>query len=71
MTSSLLRHHGFPGLQAQKCVSTENTKASAIVIGTTLAIVWPSISTISSGKFDMRASSDRALQRYPVMLKER
>ena len=23
--SSRLRHHGVPGLQAQKCVSTENT----------------------------------------------
>ena len=59
--SSRLRHHGVPGLQAQKCVSTENTTASAIVIGTTLAIVWPSISTISKGKFDMTASSDRGL----------
>ena len=39
VTSSFLRHHGFPGLQAQKCVSTEKTSASPIVTGTTLAIV--------------------------------
>ena len=28
VTSSRLRHHGVPGLQAQKWVSTENTSAS-------------------------------------------
>ena len=37
--SSRLRHHGVPGLQAQKCESTENTTASTIVIGTTFSIV--------------------------------
>ena len=37
--SSRLRHHGVPGLQAQKCVSTENTSASPIVIGMTLVMV--------------------------------
>jgi len=38
---------GCAGLQAQKWVATENTSASPIVIGTTLAIVPPSISTTS------------------------
>src|ERR1700686_3005328 len=32
------------GIAGQKWVSTENTSASTIVMGTTLAIVWPSIS---------------------------
>ena len=50
VTSSRLRHHGRPGLQAQKCASTENSSASASVTGTTLAMVWPSISTISIGQ---------------------
>jgi hypothetical protein len=40
------------------------------VIGTTLAIVWPSISTTSRGKFDMAASSDQVPQPYRFMLKE-
>ena len=53
VTSSRLRHQGLPGLQAQKWVSTENTSASATVTGTTLAMVWPSISTISVGRLDM------------------
>ncbi len=70
VTSSRLRHQGVPGLQAQKCVSTENTSASTIVMGTTLAIVWPSISTTSSGKSDMAASSDQGYQAYPFILKE-
>ena len=71
VTSSRLRHQGVPGLQAQKWVSTENTSASTIVIGTTLAIVWPSISTTSSGRLDMAASSDQeSLRRTPRMLKE-
>src|ERR1700681_4717636 len=63
VTSSRLRHQGVPGLQAQKCVSTENTTATAIVIGTTLAIVWPSISTTSRGRLDMSASSDQVTSR--------
>ena len=36
VTSSRLRHQGAPGLQAQKWVSTENTSASTIVMGTDL-----------------------------------
>src|SRR5229473_6304227 len=63
VTSSRLRHQGVPGLQAQKCVSTENTTATAIVIGTTLVIVWPSISTTSRGRLDMSASSDQVASR--------
>src|ERR1700687_3906269 len=63
VTSSRLRHQGVPGLQAQKCVSTENTRATAIVIGTTLAIVWPSISTTSRGRLDISASSDQVASR--------
>ena len=70
VTSSRLRHHGLPGLQAQKCESTVNTTASAIVIGTTLAIVWPTISMTSIGKLDMAASLDRRHQGYPLALKE-
>src|ERR1700753_1582776 len=54
---SRLLHQGFPSLQAQKCVSTANTSPSTIVIGTTLVIVWPSISTISTGRLDMAAAS--------------
>src|SRR5882672_8110652 len=53
VTSSRLRHQGVPGLQAQKWASTENTSASASVTGTTLARVWPIISTISIGRLDM------------------
>src|ERR1700677_884523 len=53
--SSRLRHHGVPGLQAQKWVNTENTTASTIVIGITLVIVWPSISTTSRARLDMAA----------------
>src|SRR6185437_1982904 len=34
-----------------KCASTENMSASPSVTGTTLAMVWPSISTISIGRF--------------------
>src|SRR5258705_9190867 len=68
--SSRLRHHGVPGLQAQKWVSTENTRANTIVIGTTLAIVWPNISTTSRGKFGMATSSDQVSQGYPFVLKE-
>src|SRR5216683_1264818 len=63
VTSSRLRHHGVPGLQAQKWVSTENTRATAIVMGTTLVIVWPSISTTSRGRLDMSASSDQVASR--------
>src|SRR5260221_8606482 len=63
VTSSRLRHQGVPGLQAQKWVSTENTRATAIVMGTTLAIVWPSISTTSRGRLDMSASSDQVASR--------
>ena len=70
VTSSRLRHHGVPGLQAQKWVSTENTTASTIVIGTTLAIVWPNISTTSKGRLDMVTSSDRGYQGYWPVLKE-
>src|SRR3977135_4168563 len=62
--SSRLRHQGVPGLlQAQKWVSTENTRATAIVMGTTLAMVWPSISTTSRGRLDMSASSDQVALR--------
>ena len=70
VTSSRLRHQGVPGLQAQKWVSTENTTASTIVIGTTLAIVWPNISTTSKGRFDMATSFDRGLKGYLPVLKE-
>src|SRR4029079_8611509 len=69
-TSSRLRHHGSPGLQAQKCESTANTTARAIVIGTTFAIVWPIITTTSNGKLDMAASHDRKSHEYPLALKE-
>jgi hypothetical protein len=42
------------------------------VTGTTLAIVWPNISTTSMGRLDISASSDRVLQEsYPLALKER
>src|ERR1051325_7317004 len=58
VTISRLRHHGAPGLQAQKYDSTENNSASTMVIGTTLAMVCPNISTISSGKLDMAASPE-------------
>ena len=54
-----LRHHGLPGLQAQKCESTVKTTASPIVTGTTFAIVWPSISTTSRGKLDIATSCER------------
>ncbi len=60
--SSRLRHHGVPGLQDQKWLSTENTNASTIVMGMTLAIVSLNISMIWSGRLDMDASSDRVLQ---------
>jgi hypothetical protein len=39
-------------------------------MGTTLAIVWPSISTTSRGKLDMVASSDQGYQGYLPALKE-
>ena len=68
--SSRLRHQGLPGLQAQKCESTVNTRPSAIVIGTTFAIVWPTTSMTSIGKLDMAASFDRRLQGYLLALKE-
>src|SRR5438874_10511071 len=57
VTSSRLRHQGLPGLQAQKCVSTVKTRASAIVTGTTWAIACPSIAMTSMGRFDIEASS--------------
>src|SRR5437764_12891273 len=57
VTSSRLRHHGMPGLQAQKWLRTENTTASPIVIGTTFSIVWPSISMTSRGRLDMGGAS--------------
>ena len=56
VTSSRLRHHGVPGLQAQKWLSTEKISASAIVTGTTLVKVWVRISTISMVRVDMSAS---------------
>ena len=68
--SSRLRHQGLPGLQAQKCESTVNTRASAIVTGTTFAIVWPTTSMTSIGKPDMATSFDRTCQGYPLALKE-
>ena len=40
-----------PDCRPRRCASTENTSASAIVTGTTLARVWPSISMISVGRF--------------------
>jgi hypothetical protein len=61
---------GLAGLQAQKCESTANTTARAIVIGTTFAIVWPIITTTSNGKLDMAASHDRKSHEYPLALKE-
>src|SRR6202158_5231667 len=39
-------------------------------MGTSLAIVWPSISTTSRGRLDMDASSDRVSQGYPLVFKE-
>jgi hypothetical protein len=41
------------------------------VIGTTLAMVWPSISTTSRGKFDMAASSGQVLRGIPSFLRSR
>jgi len=38
--------------------------------GTTLAIVWPSISTTSRGRLDISASSDQVSEGYPFALKE-
>src|SRR5258707_6657602 len=64
VASSRLRHQGLPGLQAQKWLSTENTSASATVTGTTLAIVWPSISTTCTDS-DISASRDRTARRMP------
>jgi hypothetical protein len=40
------------------------------VTGTTLAIVLPTISTTSKGKFDMSTSSDQDLKGYLPMFKE-
>jgi hypothetical protein len=40
------------------------------VTGTTLAMVWPTISMTSIGKFDITASFDRTRQGYPLALKE-
>src|ERR1700733_10197729 len=71
VTSSRLRHQGVPGLQAQKRVSTENTSASTIVIGTTLVIVWPNISTTSKGRLDMTTSLNREPQGYCSCLRSR
>ena len=45
-------------------------QASAIVIGTTFAIVWPTTSMTSIGKLDMTASFNRRRQGYPLALKE-
>src|SRR5436305_11409441 len=59
---SRLRHHGAPGLHAQKYDSTENSSASTMVIGTTLAMVWPNISMTSRGRVDIAASSERAIR---------
>jgi hypothetical protein len=39
-------------------------------MGTTLAMVWPSISTTSSIKLDMAASPDQLSQSYALPLKE-
>src|SRR6266702_6003451 len=58
VTSSFLRHQGLPGLQAQKWVATENVSASPRVTGTTLAMVWPNISTTCPDS-DISASSDQ------------
>ena len=58
------------GLQAQKWVSTVNTRASAIVTGTTFSMVVPSITMISIGRPDMTTSRDRGYQGYPLALKE-
>jgi hypothetical protein len=41
-----------------------------MVMGTTLAIVWPSISTTSRARLDMDTSSDQVSQGYPFVLKE-
>jgi hypothetical protein len=41
------------------------------VTGTTLAIVWPTISTTSKGKLDTATSSDQKSQQYLPRLKER
>jgi hypothetical protein len=57
-------------LQAQKCESTVNTSASAIVTGTTFTIVWPTTSMTSIGKLDMTASFNRRRQGYLLALKE-
>jgi hypothetical protein len=40
------------------------------VTGTTLMMVWPSISTTSSARLDMAASSDPSSQGYASPLKE-
>ncbi|WP_461328243.1 hypothetical protein [Bradyrhizobium diazoefficiens] len=56
MTISRLRHQGVPGLQAQKCSSTVKTAASARVMGTTFAMVSPSIRATCMGRLDIVAS---------------
>ncbi len=70
VTSSRLRHQGLPGLQAQKCESAVNTRATAIVIGTTFAIVCPTTLITCIDKSDMTTSFKRRRQGYPVALKE-
>src|SRR6478672_4840881 len=53
---SRLRHHGAPGLQAQKCSSTVKITASAKVMGMTFSIVSPSIRATCMGRLDIVAS---------------
>ncbi|MGY4353737.1 hypothetical protein ACVW0J_000230 [Bradyrhizobium sp. i1.7.7] len=53
---SRLRHHGAPGLQAQKCSSTVKTAASTKVTGTIFWMVSPSIKATCMGRLDIVAS---------------
>src|SRR4029079_16015984 len=53
---SRLRHHGAPGLQAQKCSSTVKITASMKVMGMTFSMVSPSISATCMGRLDIVAS---------------
>src|SRR5450755_4587148 len=53
--SSLLRHQGFPGLQADQWVNTAKTMPSPIEIGTSFIIVWPETWTTENSSLSISA----------------
>ncbi|MGY4327709.1 hypothetical protein ACVWWG_002126 [Bradyrhizobium sp. LB7.2] len=67
VTISRLRHHGTPGLQAQKYSSTVKTTASANVVGTTFAMVSPSIRATCMGRLDIVVSLANCWSRLRVL----